>query len=135
MVGDDDEPDWHEQQPLIVAAGVAALILVALLVYAVIRTSDSSQSPATLPVPSSSATPSTFTTPSTSTTSYSVPRVTTSEDNPVVNPPPATPPSDGAADDEATEDVHDDHQPVRHHDVVQRRAHLADRLRRWRPRW
>jgi cytoskeletal protein RodZ len=82
-VASDDEPDWHDQRQVVVTAGVAALILVALLVYAVIRTSDSSKVPDTLPIPSSSATPSTYTTTSTSTTSYSVPRVQTSEDKPV----------------------------------------------------
>ena len=86
----DDEPDWHDQRPVVMTAGVAALILVALLVYAVIRTSDSSKVPDTVPIPSSSATPSTYTTSSTSTTSYSVPRVQTSEDNPGA---PGSPPS------------------------------------------
>ena len=76
----DDEPDWHDQQPLVMTAGVAALILVAVLVYAVIRTSESSKVPDTVPIPSSSATPSTYTTSSTSTTTYSVPSVQTGSD-------------------------------------------------------
>jgi len=80
-VASDDEPDWHDQQPLVMTAGVAALILVAVLVYAVISTSESSKVPDTVPIPSSSATPSTYTTSSTSTTTYSVPSVQTSEDN------------------------------------------------------
>jgi cytoskeletal protein RodZ len=84
-----DEPEWHDQQPLIMAAGVAALILIAILIYAVMRTSDSSHAPPPLPVTSSSDTPQTYTTPTT-TTSYTVPRVTTSEDNPIV--PGSTPP-------------------------------------------
>ncbi len=98
-----DERDWHDQQSLIMAAGVAALILLALLVYAVIRTSDSARTPATVPVPSSSATPTTYTTPSTSTTSYTTPRVTTSEDNPGL-PVPSTSgaPSAEEGGDEAT---------------------------------
>jgi cytoskeletal protein RodZ len=89
-VASDDEPDWQDQKTVVWSAGVAALILVALLVYGVMRTSDSSKVPETVPIPSSSATPSTYTTSSTSTTSYTVPRVQTSEDNPVnpVDPPP-----------------------------------------------
>ena len=83
MSSDDDEPNWQDQKTVVWSAGVAALILVALLVYGVMRTSDSSKVPETVPIPSSSATPSTYTTSSTSTTSYTVPRVQTSEDNPV----------------------------------------------------
>ena len=41
----------HDQQPVVLAAGVAALILVALLVYAVMRTSDSSKVPDTVSIP------------------------------------------------------------------------------------
>jgi cytoskeletal protein RodZ len=90
-VAGDDEPNWQDQGAIVVSAGVAALILVALLVYGVMRTSDSAKVPETVPIPSSSATPSTYTTSSTSTTSYSVPSVQTSEDNPVVTPPAPTP--------------------------------------------
>jgi len=82
-VASDDEPNWQDQKTVVWSAGVAALILVALLVYGVMRTSDSSKVPETVPIPTSSATPSTYTTSSTSTTSYTVPRVQTSEDNPV----------------------------------------------------
>ncbi len=71
------------------AGGVAALILIAVLIYAVMRTSESSKAPETVSIPSSSATPSTYTTSSTSTTSYSVPSVQTSEFNPP--PAPSTP--------------------------------------------
>ncbi len=96
-MADDDEPIWADQQSLIVAGGVAALILVALLVYGVMRTSDSSKVPETVSIPSSSATPSTYTTSSTSTTSYSMPSVETSESNPVVLPPPPPPPAPAPA--------------------------------------
>jgi hypothetical protein len=89
-VADDDEPIWADQQSLMVVGGVAVLILLALLAYAVMRTSDSSKVPETVSVPSSSATPSTYTTSSTSTTSYSMPSVEISEYNPVVPLPPAT---------------------------------------------
>ncbi len=88
MVGD-DEPNWYDEQSLVVAAGVAGLILLAILVYAVMRTSDSAKVPETVSIPTSSATPSTYTTSSTTTTtSYTVPSVETSE----YNPPPAPSP-------------------------------------------
>ena len=92
-----DEPNWQDQQSVVWTAGVAALLLVALLVFAVMRTSDSSKVPETVPTPASSATPSTYTTPSSSTTSYTVPRIETSEDNPVnpVNPTPGPVPGPG----------------------------------------
>lgn len=84
-MSNDDEPiwqDWESQRTVVVTAGVAALVLLAILVYAVMRTSDSSK-PETVPIPTSSITPSTYTTSSTTTTSYSVPSVQTSEDSPV----------------------------------------------------
>jgi hypothetical protein len=64
--------------------GGAILLLVAILVYAVSCTADSSKVPETVPVPTSSITPSTYTTSSTTTTSYTVPSVQTSEDSPPV---------------------------------------------------
>ncbi|MCV7301910.1 hypothetical protein H7J93_19985 [Mycobacterium barrassiae] len=88
MAGD-DEPIWFDERSLVVAGGVAGLILLAILVYAVMRTSDSAKVPATVSIPTSSVTPSTYTTASTTTTtSYTVPRVETSEYNP---PPPPSP--------------------------------------------
>jgi cytoskeletal protein RodZ len=88
-----DDGNWHEQQPVIVAAGVAGLVLLALLVWAVVHTSANSRVPDTVSIPSSSDTVSTYTTSSTSSTTYSVPSVQTSQDNPVVTGP--TPSSDG----------------------------------------
>lgn len=101
MSGDDDG-SWHNQQPVIVAAGVAGLVLLALLVWAVIRTADnSSRPPEPVDVAPSSATSSTYTTESTTSTSYTVPRVQTSQDNPVVTgPSDSTPPADGPGGDE-----------------------------------
>ncbi|WP_099037649.1 hypothetical protein [Mycobacterium neglectum] len=87
----DDEPNWQDQKPVVWSGGVAALLLVALLIFAVMRTSDSSKVPETVPIPTSSATPSTYTTSSTSTTSYTVPRIQTSEENPVNPVTPVTP--------------------------------------------
>lgn len=80
----DDEPDWQDQQAVVWSGGVAVLILVALLVFAVMRTSDSSTAPETVPVPTSSITPSTYTTSSTTSTRYTTPSVQTSQDNPVI---------------------------------------------------
>ena len=97
MNGDDDG-DWHDQQPVILAAGAAALVLVAILVWAVINTSENARVPDAVPFAPSSATSSTYTTKSTTSTSYTVPSVQTSQYNPVV---PAPPPSTSADDDPA----------------------------------
>jgi hypothetical protein len=102
-VSPDDDGSWHDQQPVIVAAGVAGLVLLALLVWAVFDTASNSRVPDTLPEPPSSATSSTYTTSSTSTTSYTVPSVQTSQDNPVITRPPApTSEDDGPGGDETT---------------------------------
>jgi hypothetical protein len=93
-VWDDDrrvgDESWHDSQPLVLASGVAALALVGLLVFAVMRVSDNSVDPPDIRYPDTSAstTESSFTTP-TSTTSYTSPSVQTSEFTP---PPPAPPP-------------------------------------------
>jgi cytoskeletal protein RodZ len=94
-VGGDDDGSWHDQQPVIVAAGVAGLVLLALLLWAVIHTSANSRVPDTVPIPSSSDTLSTYTTSSTSSTSYAVPSAVTSQDNPVVTGPTESSPRDG----------------------------------------
>jgi hypothetical protein len=102
--GDDDEPSWHDQQPVIVAAGVGGLVLLALLVWAVIHTANKSTTPPEpVDFPPSSATSSTYTTESTSSTSYTMPSVQTSQDNPIVTgPPPSTPSDEGPGDVETT---------------------------------
>jgi hypothetical protein len=102
--GDDDEPSWQDQQPVIVAAGVAGLVLLALLVWAVVHTANkSSRPPEPVDFPPSSATSSTYTTKTTSSTSYTMPSVQTSQDNPVVTAPPRpTPPDEGPTDFETT---------------------------------
>lgn len=78
---DDGQPDWHDRPGVIWAAGAAAIALVALLVYAVIRVSGgASLLPGDdAPAPSYATTSSTSKTTSTS-TSYTVPSVQTSED-------------------------------------------------------
>jgi hypothetical protein len=102
-VSRDDDGSWHDQQPVIVAAGVAGVVLLALLVWAVIRTADNSSGP---PEPvefaPSSATSSTYTTSSTSTTSYSLPSVQTSQDNPVITGPTQSSSTDNGFDGDAT---------------------------------
>jgi hypothetical protein len=98
-----DEGNWHDQQPVIVAAGVAGLVLLAILVWAVIHTADnSSRPPEPTDLPTSSATSSTYTTSSSSSTSYTVPSVQTSQDNPVVSGPPPTTGVEGPDDDTTT---------------------------------
>ena len=135
-MAEDDEPDWLDQRPVVMTAGAAALILVALLVYAVIRTSDSSKVPDTVPIPSSSATPSTYTTSSTSTTSYSVPRVQTSEDNPGAPGPRPVGPHRGVRLRGCVRRAVD-HRSLRDDYVVERRPHLTaaalTRQSRWNP--
>jgi hypothetical protein len=103
-VSGDDDGNWQDQQPVIVAAGVAGLVLLALLVWAVIHTANqSSTPPGPVEFGPSSATSSTYTTESTTSTSYSVPSVQTSQDNPgMTGPPQSTPPADGPGDDETT---------------------------------
>jgi len=62
-VSPDDDGNWHDQQPLIVASGVAAVVLLAILVWAVLRTADnSSRPPEPTDLPPSSDTSSTYTT-------------------------------------------------------------------------
>jgi cytoskeletal protein RodZ len=98
---DDEQPDgapWHENHALVLASGVAALLLLALLVYAVVRVSDASVEPPSQPYldTPSSATSSSYTTSSTTSTSYSVPSVQTSDlGGAPAGPPPPPPPDDG----------------------------------------
>lgn len=101
MSGDDDG-SWHDKQEVILAAGVAGVILLALLVWAVIHTANKSTPSPGSEFPPSSATSSTYTTPSTSSTTYTVPRVQTSEDNPVLTGPPPSSTPDLPDDAETT---------------------------------
>jgi cytoskeletal protein RodZ len=102
-VSGDDDGSWHDQQPVIVAAGIAGLVLLALLVWAVIRTADnSSRPPEPVDVAPSSATSSTYTTGSTTSSRYTVPSVQTSQDNPVVTGPPESTPEGPGGDGPST---------------------------------
>ena len=102
-MGGDDDGSWHDQQPGVLAAGAAGLLLLAILVWAVIHTANqSSRPPAPVDFGPSSATSSTYTTKSTTSSRYTVPSVQTSQDNPVVTAPPVSTPADGPAGVEAT---------------------------------
>jgi len=101
---EDGRLDWHDHPGVIWAAGVAALALVGLLVYAVIRVSGgSSLLPGDAPPATSYATTSSSTGRST-TTSYTVPSVQTSEDTgaPVTGPPPEASTEDQSRPTETT---------------------------------
>ena len=89
---------------MVLAAGAAALLLLAILVWAVIHTANqSTRPPGPVDFGPSSATSSTYTTKSTTSTSYTVPSVQTSQDNPVVTAPSeSTPSDDGPGRDETT---------------------------------
>lgn len=102
---DDDErlggENWHDSQAAVVAGGLAALVLLALLVYGVMRVSrDSVDRPPELVYPSTSV----ATTPASglktpTSTSYAVPSVQTSQGTlPPVTAPPAESPSDDPDD-------------------------------------
>jgi hypothetical protein len=92
------EPNWHDREPVALAAGVAAFALLGLLALAVIRTSHDATNPAPFVAP---AVPSdTTTSPTikilTTTSVYSLPSAQTSEDSgaPVTTsstPPPVVP--------------------------------------------
>jgi hypothetical protein len=98
-----DDGSWHDQQPVIVAAGVAGVVLLMILVWAVMDTADnSSRPPEPTDLPPSSETSSTYTTSSSSSTSYTLPSVQTSQDNPIVTGPPTPTRSDDGPADETT---------------------------------
>jgi cytoskeletal protein RodZ len=101
---EDERLDWHDHPGVIWAAGMAALALVGLLVYVVIRVSGgSSLLPGDAPPATSYATTSSSTGSST-TTSYTVPSVQTSEDTgaPVTGPPPEASTEDPSGPTETT---------------------------------
>jgi cytoskeletal protein RodZ len=113
-VTDDDRwasgENWHDSQAVVLAAGLAALILLGLLVYGVIRVSRDSVNPPADVFPSTSA----ATTPSSgrkspTSTRYTVPSVQTSQANvPPISGSPTESPSDdpgGSGDAEVTRDT------------------------------
>jgi cytoskeletal protein RodZ len=93
---EDEDTGWHNRQPVLWAAGVAAVVLLALLVFAVIQMSQGPTS--TPPQPGeplpSYATSGSATPASTTATSYPVPSAQTSEDSPSAGTPVGTPPDE-----------------------------------------
>jgi hypothetical protein len=87
--------DWHNNQQVAIAGGIAAVLLLGLLIYAVFRVSDDSVAPPPMPVypATSNATTSTTLKTLTSTTDYPRNSVQTSEPALApVGPPPGEPP-------------------------------------------
>ena len=109
MTHDDEQvggENWHDSQAVVVAGGLAALVLLGLLGYGVMRVSrDSTDRPHQVVYPSTSV----ATTPSSglktpTSTSYPVPSVQTSQETgpPVTVTPPESP-SDGPGDSGGTQ--------------------------------
>jgi hypothetical protein len=96
------EPSWHDREPVALAAGVAAFVLLALLALAVIRMSNDATEPAPYlgPVGSDGTTTTTSPTikPLTS-SSYAVPSVQTSQDTGAPLTTSAVAPPDGPGSD------------------------------------
>jgi hypothetical protein len=98
--------NWHDSQAAVVAGGLAALVLLGLLVFGVMRVSrDSTDRPHEVVYPSTSA----ATTPASglktpTSTSYPVPSAQTSQDTvPPVTGLPTESPSDGPGDSGGTQ--------------------------------
>ncbi|BBY50048.1 hypothetical protein MARA_35160 [Mycolicibacterium arabiense] len=104
MSDTDDAWAWREHQGAVWAAGVAAVLL-AVLVFAVVRTSTDAVRPGGVTTPAGSSSDRTATSPTTAspTTSYTMPNVQTSQAD--VLPPagvPAPPSTDRAPDGEVS---------------------------------
>jgi hypothetical protein len=102
---EDDAWAWREHQGAVWAAGVAAVLLLAVLVFAVVRTSTDAVRPGGVTTPASSSSDQTATSPTTAspTTSYTMPNVQTSQAE--VLPPvgvPTAPSTDRAPDREVS---------------------------------
>ena len=93
---DEERWSWRDQPGVTWAAGAAAIGLIALLVFAVIRTSTSSQLPGDFSPATSSDTAESSLVTATTSTSYAMPSVLTSEGTgPAVSAPPTVaPPSE-----------------------------------------
>lgn len=109
---DDDErrggESWHDSQAAVVAGGLAALVLLGLLVYGVMRVSrDSTDRPPEVVYPTTSvATTPTSGLKTPTSTSYPVPSVKTSQETaPPVTGPPTDAPPDDPGDSGVTEDT------------------------------
>jgi hypothetical protein len=97
----EDEPSWHDREPIALAGGVAAFALLALLAFAVIQTSHDATNPAPYvsPIGPSGATTTSSTIKTLTSSSYTVPSVQTSQDTgaPVTTSSDAPPPPDGGS--------------------------------------
>lgn len=104
MTEDDRWPeDWHNSRPVAIAGGIAAVVLIGILIYAVMSVSDGSVDRPTAPLyatTSSATTSATLRTP-TSSTSYPRNSVQTSEAGP---PPAEAPPADETPSPDETTD-------------------------------
>jgi hypothetical protein len=90
----DDAWAWREHQGAVWAAGVAAVLLLGVLVFAVVRTSTDAVRPGGVTTPAGSSSDTTATSPTTAsptTTSYTLPNVQTSQAD--VLPPAGVPPA------------------------------------------
>jgi cytoskeletal protein RodZ len=100
----EQKPDsgWHNQASVVWAAGVAAVLLLGVLIFAVVHMSGGS--PTSPPEPGaplpSYATPSATTATGTSSTSYAVPSVQTSEPSPGLSTDTTDQPTEQAPDTE-----------------------------------
>jgi hypothetical protein len=90
-----EERSWQDSRPLVIAAGVAAVALLGLLVFAVLHIGHRSSVPLPVPEPLPSTTTTASTTPVPYSTSYPRPSVQTSQDGapPVTGPPPPPEPA------------------------------------------
>jgi hypothetical protein len=100
-----DEGSWREHAGAVWAAGIAAVLLLAVLAYAVVRTSTDAVRPGGVTTPAGSTSETTAPSSKTAspTTSYTVPNVQTSQAD--VLPPvavPSAPPTEGEPDGEVS---------------------------------
>ncbi|HEV7421757.1 MAG TPA: hypothetical protein VGO30_18205 [Mycobacterium sp.] len=105
MTDEDGRREWHDQPGVMWAAGAAAVALVGLLVFAVVRTAGDSAYPAPITPPATSPATTAGATLKTAsaTTSYGVPSVQTSQATaPEVPGPPPEASTEDAPDDSAT---------------------------------
>ena len=109
-VDEDDLKTWFERPPVIFSAGTAAIALVLVLIFAVMKTSqDSLAPPDSIAPPATSSTSQSWTPSSSTTTSYTLPSVQTSEQNLA---PPAPPPAGREPTGEAPAEATDSDTPT-----------------------
>jgi cytoskeletal protein RodZ len=101
-----DEQHWHDSRHAVIAAGAAAVLLLVILVWAVVRMAGDATRPRQfVPLgPSVATSPSTTgrSTSSSTSTSYGMPSVQTSEATPAPAPPPSEAPTEDAPEPETS---------------------------------